>query len=230
MQTVLLDFQTRVQEVNQYFEFLEGLIQEKTKLVVSGDKGEQKIITINPDLAKIFKANAFLILYNLVESTMRNAIEAIFDEISSKNISYNLVRVEIKKIVIHNFKNRSPDNVHSKMKDISLDIITAGLNRRELFSGNVDRDEITKTARKYGFSFDTDYSKTKHGEHLYDIMQHRNDLAHGNKSFAEIGQKTSIEDLLKVKEEVIEYLQQILQNIQDYLENQEYLDNPIQAP
>jgi len=106
----------------------------------------------------------------------------------------------------------------------SIDIITAGFQKRELFSGNVDREVITETARKYGFSFDTDYSKTKHGEHLYDIMQHRNDLAHGNKSFAEIGQQTSIEDLLKVKEEVIEYLQQILQNIQEYLENEEYLD------
>jgi hypothetical protein len=61
-------------------------------------------------------------------------------------------------------------------------------------------------------------------------MDHRNDLAHGNKSFAEVGQKVSIEDLLKVKEEVIEYLQQILQNIQDYLDKQEYLDKSIQFP
>lgn len=230
MQTVLLDFYTRVQEVNLYFEFLEALIQKTTKLAVSGDNGEQKITAINDDLAKILKANAFLILYNLVESTMRNAIEAIFNEIRSKKVSFDSVRIEIKKIVIYNFKNRSPDNIHSKIKDISLDIITAGFNSRELFSGNVDRKVITETARKYGFSFDTDYSKTKHGEHLYDIMQHRNDLAHGNKSFAEIGQKAGLEDLFKVKEEVIEYLQQILQNIQDYLDKQEYLDKSIQSP
>ena len=74
MQTVLLDFHTRVQEVNQYFEFLEMLIQEKTKSPMSADNGEQKITAIDPELAKILKANAFLLLYNLVESTMRNAI------------------------------------------------------------------------------------------------------------------------------------------------------------
>jgi len=61
-------------------------------------------------------------------------------------------------------------------------------------------------------------------------MKNRNDLAHGNKSFPEVGGETSIDDILKIKEEVIEYLQQILQNIQDYLENQEYLDNSIQHP
>lgn len=225
VQTVLEDFDIRVQEVNQYFVFLDGLIQETTKLAVSGDNGHKKITAIDSDLARTLKANAFLLLYNLIESTMRNAIEAIFTEISSNKISFDLVRTEIKKIVIHNFKNRSPDNVHSKIKDISLDIITAGFNSRELFSGNVDQKEITDTARKYGFSFDTDYSKTKHGEHLYIVMKNRNDLAHGNKSFAKVGGDTSIDDLLKIKEEVIEYLQQILQNIKDYLDKQEYLDN-----
>ncbi|BBD55036.1 hypothetical protein PCC7805_01154 [Planktothrix agardhii] len=230
MQTVFEEFHTRVHEVNQYFVFLEGLIQENTKLAVLGDNGEQTIKAIDSNLAKTLKANAFLLLYNLIESTMRNAIEAIFTEISSQRISFDVVRIEIKKIVIHNFKKRSPDHVHSRLRNISVDIITAGFQKRELFSGNVDRDEIIKVARNYGFSFDTDYSKTKHGEHLYDIMQNRNDLAHGNKSFAEIGQNTSIEDLLKVKQEVIEYLQQILQNIQQYLENQEYLDSSIQYP
>jgi hypothetical protein len=92
-----------------------------------------------------------------------------------------------------------------------------------LFSGNVDRDEITRTARKYGFSYDTDYSKTKHGENLYSVMRNRNDLAHGNKSFAEIGKDTSIQELLQVKEEVIEYLKQILKNIEGYLIKKEYL-------
>ncbi len=230
MQTVILDFHSRVQEVNQYFVFLEGLIQETTKLAVMEDNGEQKITAIDSDLGRTLKANAFLLLYNLIESTMRGAIEAIFDEISSKKVSFDSVRIEIKKIVIHNFKNRSPDNIHSKIKDISLDIITAGFNSRELFSGNVDREEITNTARKYGFSFHTDYSKTKHGENLYIVMKNRNDLAHGNKSFPEVGGETSINDILKIKEEVIEYLQQILQNIQDYLDKQEYLDNSIEHP
>ena len=223
MQTVLLDFNTRAQEVNEYFLFLEGLITEKTKLAVLGDDNVHKVTLIDSGLAKTLKANGFLLLYNLVESTMRNAIEAIFDELTINKVSFNSIRTEIKKVVIRNLKNRSPDNIHSKITDISIDIITAGFNSRELFSGNVDRDEIKKTASKYGFSHNTDYSKTKHGENLNDIMRKRNDLAHGNKSFAEVGRDTSIGDLLQIKEEVIEYLKQILQNIQDYLVKQEYL-------
>jgi hypothetical protein len=230
MQTVIEDFNTRAQEVNEYFLFLEGLIQETTQLSVIGENGEAKIHPINSELAKTLKANGFLLLYNLVESTMRNAIAEIFQEIKVKNISFDLVRREIKKVVIQNFKNRSADNVYSKITNISLDIITAGFNPREIFSGNVDGKEITKTARKYGFSYDTDYSKTKHGQNLYTVMENRNDLAHGNKSFAEVGKDTTIEDLLKIKEEVIEYLQKILQNIEEYLSNEEYLDSSINKP
>lgn len=227
MQTVLLDFNTRVQEINEYFLFVEGLINETTKLAVSENGDDQKIKTIDSELAKTLKANGFLLLYNLIESSMKNAIEAIFDELKGKQVSFNSVRIEIKKVVLQNFKNRSPEDIHTRITDISLDIITAGFKSRELFSGNIDRDEITKTARKYGFSFDTDYSKTRHGENLYIIMRNRNDLAHGNKSFSEVGRDVSIGDLLKIKEEVIEYIKQILKNIETYLNSKEYLDSSI---
>jgi MAE_28990/MAE_18760-like HEPN len=231
MQTVLLDFNTRVQEINEYFLFLEGLVNETTKLVVLGNSDVPNIRAIDPDLAKTLKANGFLLLYNLVESSMRNAIEAIFDELKSKKVPFDSIRLEIKRVVLQNFKSRSPDDVHTRIKDISIDIITAGFKSRELFSGNIDQDEIAKTAKKYGFSCDTDYSKTRHGKNLYDIMKNRNDLAHGNKSFSEVGKDTSIADLLKVKEEVIEYLHQILNNIERYLAAQEYLDiSLVKAP
>jgi MAE_28990/MAE_18760-like HEPN len=224
MQTVISDFNTRVQEINKYFLFIDNLINGTMRLVISEDGVGQKIRGVDRDLAKTLKANGFLLLYNLVESSMTNAIEAIFDELKEKKIPFNSVRTEIKKVVLQNFKNRSPDDIHTKMTDISLDIITAGFKRRELFSGNIDRKEIAKTAIKYGFSCDTNYLETKHGENLYSVMKNRNDLAHGNKSFSEIGKVTSMEDLLKVKEEVIAYITQILNNIENYLVAQEYLD------
>lgn len=227
MQTVLLDFNTRVEEVNKYFSFLEGLINGTTKLAISENIGDQKIKAVDPELVKTLKANAFLLLYNLIESSMRNAVEAIFDELKGKRVSFNSVRIEIKKVVLQNFKSRSPDNIHTRITDISLDIITAGFKSKELFSRNIDRDEITETARKYGFSYNTDYSKTKHGENLSNIMRNRNDLAHGNKSFSEVGKDVSIGDLQKVKDEAIEYIGQILRNIEEYLNREEYLDSSL---
>jgi hypothetical protein len=223
MQTVLSDFNTRVQEINEYFLFLEGLVNRTIKLETLENSGEKKIREIDRDLAKTLKANGFLLLYNLIESSMTNAIEAIFDELKEQEISFNSIRVEMKKVILQNLKSRSPDNIHEEIVNISTDIITAGFNRKKIFSGNINQRKITETARNYGFSSETEYSKTKHGQSLDNIMKNRNDLAHGTKSFADIGKDISIEDLLKIKGEVIEYISQILKNIEDYLVLQEYL-------
>lgn len=44
-------------------------------------------------------------------------------------------------------------------------------------------------------------------------------------SFKEVGQNTSAENLVEISERVIKYLRQILENIDEYLVKQEYLDS-----
>ncbi|MCE2717736.1 MAG: MAE_28990/MAE_18760 family HEPN-like nuclease [Dolichospermum sp.] len=223
MQSVLTDFDTRVEEVNKYFHFLEQLSTGKTKLAVLEDSGEHRIKPIDAELERTLKANGYLLLYNLVESTMRNAILAIFDELKSREISFNSVRIEIKNIVLDNLKKHLTNDFHSQITDISIDIIKAEFNRIKLFSGNVNRDQITTIARKYGFSPSTDYTRTKHGKNLDTVLKNRNYLAHGNESFANVGRDVTIGDIVQIKNEVVEYLRQILINIENYLDNQEYL-------
>jgi hypothetical protein len=155
---------------------------------------------------------------------MRNAIVAIFDELKNQAISFDQLKPEIKMIVLQNLKKRSLEEIHLQINQISTDIILATFDPKKLFSGNVDARLIKEIAEKYGFSYQTEPTKTKNGEKLVDIKDKRNDLAHGVKSFKEVGQGKTIEDLLKIKEEVIEYLRQILENITTYLDNQEYLD------
>jgi hypothetical protein len=43
MNTVLLDFNTRAQEVDDYFIFLHGLIKQTTKLAVAGSAGQYQL-------------------------------------------------------------------------------------------------------------------------------------------------------------------------------------------
>ena len=162
-------------------------------MCVSDGSGVQKIQSLDPELAKTLKANGFLLLYNLVESTLRNAIQAIFDELASSKVSFDRVKTELKIIVLQNLKACAPDKVHLKMSKISVDIITAGFDPERLFSGNVDGRLIRETATKYGFSSKTEYGKTKNGENLLIVKTNRNDLAHGIKSFEEVGRDKTIE-------------------------------------
>jgi hypothetical protein len=226
MTSVLIqDFSERSKEVSKYFIFLRNLEQGATKLSMKsmGDN-PSKIKVVDPELLKTLKASAFLLLYNLVEATMRNVIEAIFDKLRSDRISYDQIRPELKKIVLKNLKNRDTDKIFSSITAISMDIINAGFDKENLFSGNIDAKKIRETANKYGFSHSTDHAKTGGGTDLLAVKSNRNDLAHGVKSFTEVGRGQTAVELLEIKNKVITYLRQILQNIETYLDNAEYLD------
>jgi len=228
--TLFQDFNERTKEVNQYFIFLNSLEQGTTKLIMEEKNGGNKIGKIDPELEKTLKASGFLLLYNLVEATMRDAIEAIFEELRSKRVSFDKIRPELRKIILKNLARRSPDKVLMKITAISLDIITAGFDKEEIFSGNIDGREIRKTAEMYGFSSNTEYTKTGNGQDLLTVKTNRNDLAHGVKSFAEVGRTQTMGDLLRIQNKVVEYLRQILQNIETYLANQDYLDSSRGTP
>ena len=217
------DFDERAQEVSKYFFLLKNLEQGSIQLKM-GNPPHSKIKSIDTELAKTLKATGFLLLYNLIESTIRNAIEAIFDNIVNQNVAFDDLRKELQKIAIKNFqKNKSPDNLLIVINNISLDIISAGFDREKLFSGNIDGAEIKKIASAYGFSYRTNARKTQNGNDLLKIKTNRNYLAHGLKSFEEVGRDATADELLKIKKRVICYLREILQNIDNYIFKQEYL-------
>jgi len=222
--TLFENFDERAQEVRSYFLFLKNLEHGSIQLTIVNTKN-RRTQKINDDLLKTMKATGFLLLYNLIESTMTNAIETIFDELKNNNVSFDNLKNEIKKIIIDNLKdkdNKSTDKLLESIQNISFDIISASFNKKRLFSGNVDARKIKETSEMYGFSSKTN-SKTRDGIDLLTVKTNRNDLAHGFKSFQEVGRQYFEDDLLEIEKRVSLYLREILKNIESYLLNREYL-------
>lgn len=222
MQTVLGDFKKRAKEVTDYVVFIKDLEDQKIKI-----SNNKKLSQIDIELLKTLKATAYLLLYNLIESTMRLAIEYIFDEIIEKNVSFDNLREELKKLIWQNIKNKSVDQLTKNINNVVTDIINASFDSSKLFSGNVDAKVIKETAKIYGFSDKTDDDKTRGGVDLLSIKTKRNDLAHGWKSFNDLGKDATGENLVEISKRVIEYLRQILKNIEQYLSKEEYLESNI---
>jgi hypothetical protein len=215
------DFNERATEVSKYFFLVKNLEQGSIELSM-GNSNNRKTQNIDAELIKTLKSTGFLLLYNLIESTMRNAIQAIFDDIINQKVPYDDLIDKVKKIIITNFKkNKSSDSLIQKIDNISLNIISAGFDEAKLFSGNIDARE--DTAEAYGFSYKTNARKTQDGYDLLKIKTNRNDLAHGFKSFEEVGRDATADELLQIKKSVICYLKEILQNIEIYISKQEYL-------
>ncbi|MDY6993463.1 MAG: MAE_28990/MAE_18760 family HEPN-like nuclease [Pseudomonadota bacterium] len=60
------------------------------------------------------------------------------------------------------------------------------------------------------------------GSKLLTVKTQRNQLAHGNISFSECGRDHTFIELNNIKNEVINYLEDILNNIENYIDNKAY--------
>tara|TARA_B110000240_G_C13473923_1_gene442167 strand:- start:805 stop:1476 length:672 start_codon:yes stop_codon:yes gene_type:complete len=221
MQSLFDDLDNRKSELGHYLDLIDFLSASHT---ITNEKNET--FQINTNLVKTTKGTVYLMLYNLIEATMREAVLAIHDKISANGSSFDNLRVELQKKILTRARKESIDlgkMLESMNGDISLKFHSSALKAKDLFSGNIDRTEIQKIATIYGFSDDTNYGQTKHGEHLKSVMTNRNDLAHGNKTFSNVGETKTAEDIRKLSNEVIAYIYEISDNIQDSVINKNYL-------
>ncbi len=222
------DFENRKSEIENYFKFLLIFDDDDTKIQY---KKEDEIVTekIQPQFQIILIANAFLILYNLIESTVRNSIIDIYtkvedDEITFDELSDNLQRIWIKqttdKLKENNFN-------HATLREYILDLAnnilekeTVKLSKDKMdFSGNLDAEKIRKLADKIGFD------KVVNGRNLKEIKDKRNRLAHGEQTFYDVGKNFSVGDLNDFKDETFVYLDEIINNIEKFISEKEYTKN-----
>jgi len=160
MSTLIPEYELRVSEILVYFEFLESLLEKDAQLHFPRGR-KLKYARCGEDLLKILKANTFLILYNLIESSIRNGVAKIYDAVRSDGMSYVDICQQLKVIWVH--KQFAPDegrkieNNAKRLMELIDSVLTAelvSLDARDLpIAGNVDADQIRILADKYGFQF-----------------------------------------------------------------------------
>lgn len=231
-------FDERKNDIVQYFNFVKFIIDERPSFLFK-DKalGSDSCRSIDIEMTHILKANLYIILYNLIEATVTNAIEDIHEHLSGQpdlcidKLSESITKMAMKKVdgnMIGSMDFSNGEVAKLVLKAwLSQHKKLVELNKNPLFSGNVDAQKIRSVADVYGFSSLTDRELTRDGGNLVKIKNARNSLAHGSESFLNKGQDTSIDSLEELKVEVFNYLEAILNNIQDYLDGQSYLRVPV---
>ena len=224
MKTVIAEFEERVAEIELFFRHVEAIEEKDGKLSVAASTG-RRLRGLDPQLVKVLKANLFLLLYNLTESSMRQAIMQILDTISQERIMYSQASDEIKRLWIEfghkRFKNRSTQEIFDSLKGLAKDVIRVEFRSEIISGGNVDARKIREFGGTYGFSCKT-HRNANNGVRLHDVKCRRNDLAHGLVSFAQCGRNYTVSDLRQTKHQVIMYLRAVLRNIDRYLNAKQF--------
>jgi hypothetical protein len=179
----------------------------------------------------MLKSNGMLIIYNLVESTMTNAIKDIHLRLKNEsNLCIDKLNVSLAKHAFKKIHNLTLDTIGD---DSIATLVTKNWlenhdifvenNKHPLISGNLDAKRIREIGAFYEFSTQTNTEITRDGYSLLEVKTSRNQLAHGETSFKEKGTTIDIEGLKSIRVEATKYLEELLINIEKYIVDKVYL-------
>lgn len=150
--TSRLLFDERMEDINDYLSFVELLINKRPNLIYKNEEGVDVVQDIDLDITHILKANAYIILYNLIEATISNAIEDIHTVFASDvNLCVDTVILNLTKIAFKNIDTKTMSEIDFSNENVSKTIFKTWLtahkklvdaNKNPLFSGNVDARKI----------------------------------------------------------------------------------------
>lgn len=222
MKTTRAEYTKRLKEVTLYFDTIKLLDNGDCSIICKDINGIVKEKIIDNELAKIMKANGFLLLYNLIEATIRNSISAILNSISTDKLTFKLLSDNLKKLWINQEINNTKDisKFKEKVSELSEKILNASLLEFSQecinISGNIDAQKIRDIAKKFG------YLEPKDGRGLQTIKDKRNQLAHGEFTFSDIGKNYTSNDLIEYKSEVVSFIEGVLNNVEVYINTKGY--------
>lgn len=218
MNNTRLEYSRRLHEVEIYFDTLKLLDGGNCSIQCVDILGNESNKEIDSELSTILKANGFLLLYNLIESTIRKSIDAVVNSMYSSKVTFRSLSDELRKLWIRQEgKNANDDKIFLIARTVLDNRLLSFENDFIHISGNIDAQEIRKILKKVGGS------EISNGRCLKTIKDKRNHLAHGEFSFSEIGRDLTVNELIKYKDDTKDYLDKVLDEIQSFIDNRKYL-------
>jgi hypothetical protein len=222
-----VEFRDRCNQIDAFLSVLESVSTPRARILLEdGSTRSLSATEINT-----LKATVYLLLYNLVESTVRNLVKDIGDEISSQKRRFIHLTDPIKGAwitgeIAERRKSQEPMQraIESMIRiasvkstfDIHPELVV------EKAWGNIGPAQIRDIATSLGFDGLPRTARIREGKLLDEVKRERNKLAHGEKSFVDSGQPLVMSRIAELRDEVFEYLDEILDNVEDFLRNSRY--------
>lgn len=221
MENVLADFEQRADEVRSYLRLLKEMERPGSQLH-NPSKPSHRTIAIEDDWRKVSKATAYLLIYNLVESSIRSAFGQLYQEIEGDRCTLRGLSKQLFNLWVDqkhrsitretaspkNYKEAAAAMVQAVMEDQVAKLLANQLP----VSGNLDADAIRELCHCHGVSISVP-SSAKGGVDLGVVKEQRNALAHGNKSFSDCGREVTVADLERIANQTEVFVRAILRNV-----------------
>lgn len=222
MRLIKNDLEIRKHEAENYVQSIKSIEQ--------GNFVTEDTSINRTQLLTSMKSSVLIMLYNAIESTITRCLSKVYEVIKQSTIKYNELIPDIQKIVLVYYENAilncSDTNGKASLKFEEIELINGNNDfmfsfddiskNYSMYSGNLDSKQIKKIFEKHGVTFEKKCSEAQ------TIKDYRNQLAHGEKSFEEVGRDVSSQQLDVYCEKIFDYLDSVIDKFIDYVEHKEF--------
>ncbi|GAB3514234.1 MAE_28990/MAE_18760 family HEPN-like nuclease [Emticicia fontis] len=229
------DFADNKSEIEQYFNFLKAIENGGVNL----HNASISVFRIDTELINILKATTFLLLYNLIESTVRNILWDIHQIIKSDTtVLYSNLQHDLKKVLIGRKVSADFRTTDDTITNQVFSIIETTFNsyselhpvKKEdikIDGGNLNMDKLRDAFKKYGINSGLQERSTQQKEAFKDTKTNRNLLAHGDKTFNNCGKDFSFIELEEKKNFIFDFLEnKVFVVAEDFINQDRYKVTP----
>lgn len=233
MITAKYEYNQRKDDIEKCYELLDDIMQKNGDVVFDGDITTLK--HVSGDTKLILRSSFFLMLYNCVESTVTNCLTAICNAIIAEDCKFSDLRNEVKTAIVesYDYQTRNSNLSHEQHVSVlksSIDVfcfstpIRLTLNEyihsssQGTYSGSLDAKEIKKQFSRFGVNLED-----LRCDQLVKIRDNRNKLGHGEVSFLECSNDSTIQYLEKAKIKMFEFFDKVIDRVEEYVNNKRFL-------
>lgn len=174
-------FNSRFSEAIGYIDYLKSIDSRETRIKVGSSPN---FLEVDREFIKICRANGYLIIYNLVESTMYEAVKGLYQHLERSGADIDSLIDKLKMLIFRGIRNSTDKNLTEFRDNMDTDFRTSifqicfhSNQVKKMFSGNLDAKKIRLFSEEHGINLNL-IEESNNGRELLSIKNTRNDLAH----------------------------------------------------
>ena len=214
-------FEQRKSDVEAHFrclEFLDGV--ESHKGIPIEDPSSGRHLCVDQQIQCCMKAQTLVILYNMVESTVCECLNFIYDAVADDDLTYAELTDEMREMWNASCKrSKRPERDLDEVSKMPLKTVFEKLAINT--SGSIDIKKIFEIFGGHGCIIPED-KRDECGYSFVVVKSKRNLLALGNVSFSQCGAIYLYSDLDKMKKNITWFLGEVIASTKKFVEDKKY--------